>query len=128
MLDGDGHPVAGATVRSLTAGQNPTEVSAEVDRDKLRRFSGRTAAPVPMSAPGALDADPQFVARGELGVLVGPIPPIPPPGAHVAQMAFAVDPSLAGEPPALPGDPARASIWTTGPDGVYRVRGLASSG
>ncbi|HEU4732131.1 MAG TPA: carboxypeptidase-like regulatory domain-containing protein [Kofleriaceae bacterium] len=130
VLDGDGHPVAGAVVRSLiagTGGQGPTEVSAEVDRDKLRRFSGRTAAPVPVSSPGALDGDPQFIARGELGVLVGPIPPIPPPGAHVAQAAVAVDPSLAGEPPALPADPARASIWTTGPDGKYRIRGFGKA-
>ena len=127
VVDGEGHPVAGATVRTLAAGQNPTELSAEVDRDKLRRFSGRTAAAVPVTSPGGLDADPQFVARGELGVLVGPIPPIPPPGAHVAQTAIAVDPSLAGEPPELPVDPARASIWTTGADGVYRIRGLAAS-
>jgi carboxypeptidase family protein len=127
VLDGEGHPVAGAIVRSLTAGQNPTEVSAEVDRDKLRRFSGRTAAPVPVSAPGALAADPEFVARGELGVMVGPIPPIPPPGAHVAQTAVTVDPSLAGEPPALPGDAARASIWTTGADGAYRIRGFGKA-
>jgi hypothetical protein len=127
IVDGDGRPVAGAMVRSLTAGGNPTELSAEVERDKLRRFSGRTAAPVPVAAPGALDADPQFIARGELGVMVGPIPPIPPPGAHVAQTAIAVDPSLAVEPPALPVDPARASIWTTGADGVYRIRGLAAS-
>ncbi len=126
VLDGDGHPVAGATVRSLTAGQNPTEVSAEVDRDKLRRFSGRTAAPVPVS-PGALGGDPDLVARGELGVMVGPIPPIPPPGAHVAQTAVAIDPSLAGEPPALPADPARVSIWTTAADGVYRIRGFSNS-
>ncbi len=127
VLDGEGHPVAGASVRSLSAGQNSIEVSAEVDRDKLRRFSGRTAAPVPVASPGALEADPQFIARGELGVLVGPIPPIPPPGAHVAQTAVAIDPSLVGEPPALPGDPARASIWTTGPDGVYRIRGFGKT-
>lgn len=123
VLDGDGHPIAGATVRALTAGSSATEISAEVDRDKLRRFSGRTSAPVPVTPGGAAD-DPQLVARGELGVLVGPIPPIPPPGARVAQAAVAVDPSLAGEPAALPGDPARASIWTTGADGVYRIRGL----
>ncbi|MGH2898446.1 MAG: carboxypeptidase-like regulatory domain-containing protein, partial [Solirubrobacteraceae bacterium] len=127
VLDADGHPVEGAAVRSLTAGQNPTEVSADVERDKLRRFSGRTAVPVPVSPAGALDSDPQFVARGELGVLVGPIPPIPPPGAHVAQTAVAVDPSLAGEPASLAVEPDRASIWVTGADGVYRIRGLASS-
>jgi len=127
VLDGEGHPIAGATVRSLSAGSSPTEVSAEVDRDKLRRFSGRTAAPVPVTSPGALEADPQFIARGELGVMAGPIPPIPPPGAHVAQTAVAIDPSLAGEPPALPGDPARASIWTTGADGVYQIRGFGKT-
>ena len=127
VLDGEGHPIAGATVRSLTAGQNPTEISAEVDRDKLRRFSGRTAAPVPVSAPGVLDADPEFIARGELGVLVGPIPPIPPPGAQVAQAAILIDPGLLGEPAALPGDPARASIWTTGSDGTYRIRGFGKT-
>jgi hypothetical protein len=76
--------------------------------------------------PGAVDADPQFIARGELGVMVGPIPPIPPPGAHVAQMAIAVDPSLAGEPAPLPVDPERASIWTTGADGAYRIRGFSA--
>jgi len=127
VLDGEGHPVAGATVRSLSAGSSPTEVSAEVDRDKLRRFSGRTAAPVPLTSPGALEVDPQFIARGELGVMAGPIPPIPPPGAHVAQTAVAIDSSLAGEPPPLPGDPARASIWTTGADGVYQIRGFGKT-
>jgi Carboxypeptidase regulatory-like domain len=125
VLDGDGHPIAGAQVRALTAGTSAAEVSAEVDRDKLRRFSGRTAAPVPVSPAGVLDHDPEFVARGELGVMVGPIPPIPPPGAHVAQTAVAIDPSLAGEPAGLPGDPARGSIWTTGADGSYRIRGFA---
>jgi len=127
VLDGEGHPIAGATVRSVSAGQNPTEVSADVDRDKLRRFSGRTAAPVPVTSPGALEADPQFIARGELGVMVGPIPPIPPPGAHVAKTAVAIDPSLVGEPPPLPGDPDRGSVWTTGADGVYRIRGFGKT-
>lgn len=126
VLDGDGHPLAGAAVRALTTGAHATEISAEVDRDKLRRFSGRTAAPVPVLAPGSAggSGDPELVARGELGVMVGPIPPIPPPGAHVAQTAIAIDPSLAGEPPALPVDPARVPIWITGADGVYRIRGL----
>jgi hypothetical protein len=123
VVDGDGRPIAGAVVRSLSASKNPTEVSADVDRDKLRRFSGRTAAPAPSTTAG-LDADPQLIPRGELGVLVGPIPPIPPPGAQVAHAATSVDPSLAGEPPPLPVDPARASIWTTGPDGAYRIAGL----
>jgi hypothetical protein len=82
-----------------------------------------TSAPASFVSP---TDDPTFIPRGELGVTVGPIPPIPPAGAQVARAAT-IDPSvavLAGEPPPLPVDPARASIWTTGPDGRYRIRGL----
>ena len=128
VLDGEGTPIAGATVRALDGGTVGTETSQLVEQDMLRRFSGRIAAPT--AAPGSLTSDPQFIARGELGVMVGPIPPIPPPGAQVARSAI-VDPGtgamaqLAGDPPPLPVDPVRASIWTTGPDGRYRIRGLA---
>ena len=126
VVDADGKPIAGAAVRALTAGANPTETSAAVDQDKLRRFSGRMAAPL-VTASGAPTVDPGFIARGELGVTVGPIPPLPPPGAQVALPAV-IDPlsvGMAGEPAPLAGDPARGSMWTTGPDGVYRIRGLA---
>jgi len=127
VLDGDGHPVEGASVRAVTAGPTPTEISAQVDAAKLRRFSGRTAAPVEDSAQPF--ADPQFLARGELGVMLGPIPPIPPPGAEVARPAAVVDPAspagaLAGDPAPLAVDASRASIWTTGADGRYRILGL----
>jgi protocatechuate 3,4-dioxygenase beta subunit len=61
--------------------------------------------------------------------MVGPIPPIPPPGAQVARPTAVVDPTAAGGAAAivepLPVDPARASIWTTGADGRYRIRGIA---
>src|SRR3569623_2092303 len=87
---GAGHPVAGATVRAITAGTNPTEYSAEVDQDRLRRFSGRMAAP---TAPTlAMGSDPQLIARGELGVMIGPIPPVPPQGAEDARAAAVVFP------------------------------------
>ena len=62
-------------------GSNAAEISAQVDR---------TAAPVlgahaaPAVGPRTAFADPQFLPRGELGVMLGPIPPIPPPGAQVA--------------------------------------------
>lgn len=131
VLDGEGNLVAGASVRAITHGPNASELSAEVDRDQLRRFSGRTAAPV-ADPRTAFSADPQFVPRGELGVLLGPIPPIPPPGTVAARPASIVDPrlagaSLAGEPPPLPIDVATASIWTTGADGRYRIRGATKS-
>lgn len=128
VLDGDGRPVEGAAVRALTAGQNPTEVSALVEQDQLRRFSGRTAPAVSATASNFTD-DPQFVPRGELGVLLGPIPPIPPPGVIAARPASVIDPtaatvSLTGDPPPLAVAPENASIWTTGPDGRYRIRGV----
>ena len=130
VIDGAGKPIAGATVRAITSGANPTEASAEVDADRLRRFSGRTAAPVLDSAL-AMGSDPQLIPRGELGVMVGPIPPLPPPGAQIARASSIVDPTAASaglvrEPPPLASDPARASIWTTGSDGRYRITGLAT--
>ncbi|HEY5920704.1 MAG TPA: carboxypeptidase-like regulatory domain-containing protein [Kofleriaceae bacterium] len=131
VLDGDGNPIAGASVRALTTGNNASEHSAQVDRDQLRRFSGRTSAPA-VDLSGGFSADPQFVPRGELGVLLGPIPPIPPPGTVAARPASIIDPriadaGLAGEPEPLAIDAARASIWTTGADGRYRIRGIAKS-
>ncbi|MFT3699650.1 MAG: carboxypeptidase-like regulatory domain-containing protein [Kofleriaceae bacterium] len=126
VLDGGGKPIAGATVRAITVGQNPTEYSAEVDQDRLRRFSGRTAAP---TAPTtlAMGSDPQLIPRGELGVMIGPIPPVPPQGAEIARPAAVVDPKaanagLVGDPPPLAGD----AIYTTGADGRYRISGIGS--
>ena len=126
VLDGEGRPIEGAIVRAMTGeGSAAQEHSAAVDQDRLRRFSGRTAAPAP-PVTGLPTDDPTFIARGELGVTVGPIPPIPPLGAAVGRAAT-IDPTvaaLAGEPAPLPVDPARQSIWTSGPDGRYRIRGL----
>ena len=132
VIDRDGKPIANAGVRALTAitgSASPQEHSAAIDQDRLRRFSGRIAAPVTSSAsPGTMTAaDPQLLPRGELGVMIGPIPPIPPPGATVARPAT-IDVSyanaLVGEPAPLAVDPATASIWTTGADGRYRITGL----
>ena len=128
VLDGGGKPITGASVRAITAGTNPTEYSGEVDQDRLRRFSGRTATPT-LAPTTALGSDPQLIARGELGVMIGPIPPVPPQGAQIARPSAVVDPtaanaSLVGEPPPLTRDPARASIWTTTSDGRYRIAGV----
>ena len=130
VIDASGKPIAGATVRAVTSGTNPVESSAEVEADRLRRFSGRTAAPT-LDTTIAMGSDPQLIARGELGVMIGPIPPLPPPGGAIARAASVVDPTAAsagliGEPPPLASDPARASIWTTASDGRYRITGLAA--
>jgi carboxypeptidase family protein len=145
ILDGEGKPIEGAAVRALVGGAGAggdasatdagaVEQSAAVDQDKLRRFSGRIAAAAAAATGAATVAaanggDPDLLPRGELGVTVGPIPPIPPAGAQVARPA-SIDTSaaggnvLVGEPPPLAAtDPARASIWVTGPDGRYRIRG-----
>ena len=140
VLDGDGRPIAGAAVRALggttlasgvaastgrARDREPIEVSAVVEQERLRRFSGHTAAPTTSAA--AASADPQLLPRGELGVLVGRIPPLPPPGVPGARIASpTADPTVAAlvpEPAALPADPARASIWITGADGRYRIAG-----
>ncbi|HEY4178442.1 MAG TPA: carboxypeptidase-like regulatory domain-containing protein [Kofleriaceae bacterium] len=133
VVDGDGKPIANATVRALTttgAGTDAdsAETSEAVEQDRLRRYSGIVVAQGPVAGAIASSGDPNFVSRGELGVMLGPIPPLPPPGAASTRTATAtVDPTmatLAPEPAPLAVDPSRASIWTTGPDGVYRIRGL----
>ena len=123
VLDGGGNPLANATVRAVGTGASAPEYSAAVEQDRLRRFSGRMSAPVPVASK--LTADPTFIPRGELGVTTGPIPPIPPPGAQVATRQAAIDPAVAsafvGEPEPLA---HRAAIWTTGADGRFRIHGL----
>ena len=157
VIDGEGRPIAGASVLAIigatpaangAAATPGAEISEAVDRDRLRRYSGRTAAPesaanaVPgMAGPdGGSPAgnagtgaapwnDPALLPRGELGVMLGPIPPLPPPGQQAGRPAT-IDLSsgpgadLAGDPAPLAPDPAHAPIWTTGPDGRYRIRGV----
>ncbi len=146
VLDGDGHPVAGAVVRALggasasaAAGSNAAaaaaamaasspELSEADEHDRLRRYSGRTvtAAAAPTGHATGMAADPDLLPRGELGVMLGPIPPLPPPGGVVAKPATieGAGVTLAGEPTPLKVDPDRASMWTTGDDGRYRIRGV----
>lgn len=125
VVDAEGTPIAGASVRALIGtGASASEHSAAVEQDRLRRFSGVIATSV--GTTGVAGADPQLLPRGELGVLIGPIPPIPPPGATIAVSA-ALDPtrvSLAAEPEPLPVAFAQAPTWTTGTDGRYRITGL----
>ncbi|HEY1554893.1 MAG TPA: carboxypeptidase-like regulatory domain-containing protein [Kofleriaceae bacterium] len=127
VVDGSGNPVAGASVHAVAQGSSEGELSADVDHDKLLRFSGRTAAPAAEASASGID--PELLPRGELGVMVGPIPALPPPGAELARSASIVDPAagLLGEPPPLPADASRASIWVTGSDGKYRIRGFGKA-
>nr|HEX4317507.1 carboxypeptidase-like regulatory domain-containing protein [Kofleriaceae bacterium] len=155
VIDADGQPIDGAVVRAVAGGASAStgsaaaaadtttqtiEVSELVDQDHLRRYSGRTpaAATTPTSGLLAPGLDPELLPRGELGVMLGPIPPLPPPGGVIAHPATLVASDggsgsggatgagarLAGEPDPLKVDPDHASIYTTGADGRYRIRGV----
>lgn len=140
VVDAAGRPVAGIEVQAFGAGPDglAREASAVADDDRLRAFDGIAIA-APTDAPAAPTADPRFVAKGELGVLLGPIPYPPPPTARAARRVVRIDdaprPAPAGAatatpvtaviaPPPLPIDPARAPIWATGADGKFRIPGL----
>ncbi|MGE3547532.1 MAG: carboxypeptidase regulatory-like domain-containing protein, partial [Kofleriaceae bacterium] len=123
VVDGSGRAISGAVVRAVGGTRTAVvEQSEAVDRDKLRRFSGLIEAPAPIAA--AAGSDPQLVARGELGVMVGPIPPIPLAGALPARPAQPT--AIANQvpdPPVLAASP-HDSTWTTGTDGRFRIAGL----
>ncbi|MCE9572732.1 MAG: carboxypeptidase-like regulatory domain-containing protein, partial [Deltaproteobacteria bacterium] len=138
VVDGAGRPVAGIEVRAYGSGPDglAREASSIADDDHLRAFEGIAIAP-PENAPASPTSDPRFVAKGELGVLLGPIPYPPPPTARAARRVTRVDdaPVSAGgstatpigavaPPPPLPIDPTRAPIWETGADGAFRIPGL----
>ncbi|MCL4224872.1 MAG: carboxypeptidase regulatory-like domain-containing protein [Myxococcales bacterium] len=140
VVAADGRPVAGATlsaIEDVRAGAR--EVSAAADDDRLRRMSGQ--APRPRAVPAAAAAfagDDRFVPRGELGVLLGPIPYPPPAGAARTWQATIVDdePPPPGAAPAavlaggtaplapLAVDPAYVPRWTSGGDGEFRLTGV----
>lgn len=150
VIDGAGRPVAGVAVAALES-RGGREVSVGADDERLRRFSGRaprpTAADVAV-APGAALAgdDARFLPRGELGVMLGPIPYPPAAGNGVLRTAAIVDDvvnaglggagasgagaarlgvSPAAVAPVVP-DPAYQPTWTTGADGGFRLTGVAA--
>ncbi|MBL8623658.1 MAG: carboxypeptidase regulatory-like domain-containing protein [Myxococcales bacterium] len=131
VVDDTGAPVAGAVVTATGRGSGGLEVSAAGADEQLRRALGLAVRPALAAAP--LGADAQFVPRGELGVMLGPIPFAPPPGAArttVAMLTDADDPAFDPDTPVapLPVDPAYVPIWTTGADGRFRLTGLPAGG
>jgi len=140
VVDGRGRPVRDAVVRAVGEGAmgRGLEVSADVEADRLRRFSGfapaggraQVLAAATATPSSDFTADPRFVPRGELGVLLGPIPFPPPPGGSTLRQATIVDVPVApgaasaGAPAPLPVDPAYAARFVTDADGRFRISGL----
>ncbi len=122
-------------------------MSEEIVARRLGATGGWGAGLAPSSTAGLVTATGQrFLPRGELGVLVGPVPFPPPPGAISSAVRIAsplrgaaprVPPSVqpnglpAGPPqgpadaPTVPVDPALEPRFTTDSEGRYRLTGLA---
>ncbi|HEU5059663.1 MAG TPA: carboxypeptidase-like regulatory domain-containing protein [Kofleriaceae bacterium] len=124
VVDADGRPLEGATV--LARGQGADGAGQEISEATLAR-PALSAADEPSGLEswkgGTTATGLKFIPRGELGVVVGPLPYPPPPGAGALRVAAPLAAAPAGLPP-LPVDPAVASRLTTGPDGRFRIAGI----
>lgn len=148
VVDGAGRPVAGVAVSALTRGGR--ETSAAAADEQLRRFSGKALRPAAVDDGGAaftLVGDATFLPRGELGVMLGPIPYPPAAGAGLVRAAAivalpaAIDAAGGGSgggpavrlgvspaavaPVAI--DPAYQPTWITGDDGRFRLTGVGAA-
>jgi protocatechuate 3,4-dioxygenase beta subunit len=131
VVDGGGAPVAGATVLARSEGGG-ADVSAETVAGRLGGGSAGGWDPGLALAAGAdtglvTATGLRFVPRGELGVLVGPLPFPPPAGAASVRVAAPTGgaPGAAAGAPALPVDPALEPRFVTDRDGRFRLTGLA---
>jgi hypothetical protein len=134
VVDGAGAPIRGAQIAAFATG--PDGQGLEASADAQARTAGRHAGLAPDATPASPNApsrsaDPLYVPRGELGVMLGPIPYPPLVGGSALRYARIVDgPGVSrgvtvqpGLPP-LPVDPALAPTWVTGDDGRFRITGL----
>lgn len=103
VVDADGDPVQGAVIAAYadSPGGGHHEVSAAT---QLVMAGGDT----------------RFIPRGELGVLLGPIPYPPPPGAVHVRVAVPVAGDGPGDAPA----PETKSVFVTGAGGEFVIAGL----
>ena len=131
VIDSSGKPVAGAELRAASGAGGAGELSGEREASLLATFGGRSAATTAVwDSQDAARQDPRYVPRGELGLLLGPLPAIPPLGSRAARHAVLDPASLPPElaqltrPPTFSVPPAATSQWTTDAAGGFRLRGL----
>lgn len=100
VVDARGFAVDGASVRVVGTDFYGGPVDEDPERQGFRDalFVARLSGPSPL------------VKVGELGVVPGPVPPIPPPGAAI----------LPGAPPTAPRG-KEIEPWTTRRDGTFRL-------
>ncbi|HUS64175.1 MAG TPA: carboxypeptidase-like regulatory domain-containing protein, partial [Kofleriaceae bacterium] len=123
VLDGEGRPVPGAVVVARPEGGGDEVSESAV----ARRSAGETAvAPAVGWQGGMVTATGlQFIPKGELGVVVGPLPFPPAAGTGAVRVAAPITMAAAAALPPLPTPPDLVSRFTTAADGTYRVAGLA---
>ncbi|MCG8425242.1 MAG: carboxypeptidase regulatory-like domain-containing protein [Proteobacteria bacterium] len=162
VVDSSGVPVAGAIVSARgtdSQGHGRIVSQASLARDMQRAqggtehipppqavlplAAGHPAAPLAESSaahpspepPAGLAPSQRFLPRGELGVLLGPIPYPPPTGAAALRIAQSLEQAAvasSGSPigPAesdpIPIQPDLAPVFITDDDGRFRVPGLRS--
>jgi protocatechuate 3,4-dioxygenase beta subunit len=122
VIDGDRRAIAGAIVVA-----HPLGGGDEVSESAVaRRSAGETSAAPTVGWQGGMVTATglQFIPRGELGVVVGPLPFPPAAGTGAVRVAAPVAVAAAALPP-LPVAPELVSRFRTDPDGTFRVAGLS---
>lgn len=122
VVDPRGTPVTGAVVSARGAA---IDGRLEVHSEQAEILRVRQASGLPTAIQDAGGA--RFVARGELGVLLGPIPFPPPPGASAVRIAQTLrEPGQAqGKSLAdLPVNPEVEPRFVTDEQGRFRLTGL----
>lgn len=113
VVDGRGYPIGGATLVVVGTDPNGGPIDEDPRRARVRQdfFASALGGPAPL------------LARGELGVVPGPVPGIPrlmpglgAPGNAAGSGPFAASLSASGT---LPPEP-----WTTRGDGTFRLTGV----
>ena len=127
VVDGGGAPVAGAEVMAR-AERGGDDLSQETVARRLGGPAGGLGWDTSLaSSAGLVTATGlRYIPRGELGVVVGPLPYPPPPGAVAGDVRVASPLGRAAAAPSpLPVDPALEPLFVTDGEGRFRLTGLA---